>query len=77
VILEGRLQIADFREGTQMIMMIMIMTYLNHLKKSAFAVGCLPFNLKSAIAPLQSFGHSFFSTVVAHFRRCQTHQKAL
>jgi hypothetical protein len=43
-----------FREGTQMIMMIMIRTYLNHHDhlRSPF---CLPFNLKSAIAPLKSY----------------------
>jgi hypothetical protein len=43
-----------------MILMIMISTYLNHLNKSAFAV--LPFNLKSAIAHLQSLRH------IVHFR---------
>jgi hypothetical protein len=44
----------DFREGTQMIMMIMISTDHNHHDQSAFAC-FLPFNLKSAIANLQSF----------------------
>jgi hypothetical protein len=45
-----RLQILDLREGTQMIMMIMISTYLNHQSdlRSPFV-----FNLKSAIANLK------------------------
>jgi hypothetical protein len=64
-ILEGRFQIADLREGTQIGLMIKISTVHDHHDH----LRSLSFNLKSEIANLQSY-ISLYICLNVYFSHC-------